>query len=112
VPPLELWQQVLQSLGPTSAALLVCGLAIRKLAERYDAIQEKRIDEGKLAASAVLKLVDEQHEHMAAIIKALDGNSDAIEKLAPLLETISRRLEALEKVVGDSALRRTIGGGR
>lgn len=100
----ELIELIARTAGPAGLVLLGCGWFIYRQAAQLADVQERRIQDARLAMERVIQLVDKQHEHASLLTQAIDGNADAIGELRRVVASLSDNVGAKgESVVEDTA---------
>jgi dihydrodipicolinate synthase/N-acetylneuraminate lyase len=77
---------LLQTYGATGAVLVAAGIALKALYAHLREVQEKRIQDAQAATAKLLEVVQHEHEQNAMLIRAIDGNADAIREVRMMLE--------------------------
>jgi hypothetical protein len=88
VDPAHVYELALQTLGVPGVLLIAGGYAINRLFERLQQVQDLRTEDAKTHTARMLELVQAQHRQTELLVKAIDGNADAVAELRTLLQTV------------------------
>jgi hypothetical protein len=80
--------QILQASGPVGAAVLAAGLVVNTLYKQLTQVQRDRIADAQLGTAKLLELVANQHKQQELLMRAIDGNADAVRELRVMIESV------------------------
>jgi len=104
----QMFTVILQTYGPLGAVLIFAGWALNTLYKQITEVHEKRIADAQAATTKLLELVAEQHGHMDALAKAIDGGADASSELRRMLEQMLAERGDVRRLLEELATDRNV----
>lgn len=98
----ELLELLVKLFGPVGIAMSGGGWLLHRYVIQLSEVQEKRIADSQLAMQRMVDLVNKQHEQMALVTSAIEGNASTIAEVRRAVEAYAESNRELRVWLADT----------